>query len=272
MSFAGDLVVFDAVNFKSVTSYRALDGKRYAFALRPAGMTNAKPLGLEHRGPARTARYYTVFALPGDEPHRASARGHRQARSTRGRQVARCASCMRGDGVGAVDVRGSRHRRHALRRGRLPNRQRLPARSSPSTAPVEIRAAGRSRRSSRCRTRTSRRGASTPSVLAGSSRATPPLEAFIIEDTLVPPTTTSVSDAVHVLRVAARGEMGTPGAAARVHLFCQRRDCGGPRLPRRSCANRRATRPESISYCSSSSESPAGAPLPRPRPSISCCC
>src|SRR5688572_3330804 len=56
--FAGDLVVFDAVNFKSVTSYRALDGKRYSFALRPAGMTNAKPLssnteGLEDRKSTR---------------------------------------------------------------------------------------------------------------------------------------------------------------------------------------------------------------------------
>ena len=50
--FAGDLVVFDALNFKSVTSYRALDGKRYAFAIRPAGMTNAKPLASQYRGSA----------------------------------------------------------------------------------------------------------------------------------------------------------------------------------------------------------------------------
>ena len=48
--FAGDLVVFDAVDFKAVTSYRAVDGKRYSFAVRPAGMTNAKPLSSNTEG------------------------------------------------------------------------------------------------------------------------------------------------------------------------------------------------------------------------------
>ena len=73
--FAGDLVVFDAVNFKSVSGYRALDGKRYSFALRPAGMTNAKPLGLEHRGSAGRRLLHRVRAS-WREPHRAYARGH----------------------------------------------------------------------------------------------------------------------------------------------------------------------------------------------------
>src|SRR5689334_25330411 len=36
--FAGDLLLFDGLAFKSVTPYRAIDGQRYAFALRPAGM------------------------------------------------------------------------------------------------------------------------------------------------------------------------------------------------------------------------------------------
>jgi hypothetical protein len=63
--YAGDLLAFDAVGFKSVTSYRALDGKRYVFSLRPAGMTNAKPLATNTEG-LEDGRYYTVFALPGD--------------------------------------------------------------------------------------------------------------------------------------------------------------------------------------------------------------
>ena len=42
--FAGDLLLFDGLNFKTVTPYRAVDGQRYAFALRPAGMAQAKPL------------------------------------------------------------------------------------------------------------------------------------------------------------------------------------------------------------------------------------
>ena len=63
--YAGDLVAFYAVGFKSVTSYRALDGKRYVFAVRPAGMTNAKPLGTNTEG-LEGGRYYSVFALPGE--------------------------------------------------------------------------------------------------------------------------------------------------------------------------------------------------------------
>lgn len=63
--FAGDLIVFDALRFKSVTSYRAVDGKRYAFAVRPAGMPNVKPLSTNTED-LRGGGYYTVFALPGD--------------------------------------------------------------------------------------------------------------------------------------------------------------------------------------------------------------
>ena len=63
--FAGDLIVFDALRFKSVTSYRAVDGKRYAFAVRPAGMPNVKPLSTNTED-LRGGAYYTVFALPGD--------------------------------------------------------------------------------------------------------------------------------------------------------------------------------------------------------------
>ena len=63
--FAGDLLLFDALGFKTVTPYRAVDGKRYAFALRPAGMTQARPLSsntedLENGG------FYTAIAMPGD--------------------------------------------------------------------------------------------------------------------------------------------------------------------------------------------------------------
>lgn len=63
--YAGDLLAFNGVGFKGVTSYRALDGKRYAFSLRPAGMSNAKPLATNTEG-LEDGRYYSVFALPGD--------------------------------------------------------------------------------------------------------------------------------------------------------------------------------------------------------------
>src|SRR5262245_2055983 len=48
--FAGDLLLFDGLAFKSVTPYRAIDGQRYAFALRPAGMTRAQPLSSNTEG------------------------------------------------------------------------------------------------------------------------------------------------------------------------------------------------------------------------------
>ena len=103
--FAGDLVVFDAVNFKSVTSYRALDGKRYAFALRPAGMTSAKPLASNTEG-LQDGSYYTVFALPGD-----GRSAHMRIVTDKLDRPAdgklRLRIVHAGDGVGAVDVRAT---------------------------------------------------------------------------------------------------------------------------------------------------------------------
>lgn len=66
--FAGDLVLFDGLGFKSVTPYRALDGKRYAFALRPAGMTQAKAISTNTEG-LHDGNFYTAFAMPGGDGH-----------------------------------------------------------------------------------------------------------------------------------------------------------------------------------------------------------
>jgi hypothetical protein len=63
--FAGDLLLFDGLGFKTVTPYRAVDGKRYAFALRPAGMTQAKPLS-SNTEDLKDGAFYTAFAMPGD--------------------------------------------------------------------------------------------------------------------------------------------------------------------------------------------------------------
>jgi len=64
--FAGDLMLFDGLAFKAVTPYRAIDGQRYAFALRPAGMPQAKPLSSNTEGLA-DGSFYTAVAMPGDE-------------------------------------------------------------------------------------------------------------------------------------------------------------------------------------------------------------
>jgi len=63
--FAGDLLLFDGLGFKAVTPYRAIDGQRYAFALRPAGMARANPLS-SNTEDLRDGDYYTAFAMPGD--------------------------------------------------------------------------------------------------------------------------------------------------------------------------------------------------------------
>ena len=63
--FAGDLLLFDRLAFKAVTPYRAIDGQRYAFALRPAGMARARALS-SNTEDLRDGDYYTAFAMPGD--------------------------------------------------------------------------------------------------------------------------------------------------------------------------------------------------------------
>lgn len=181
--FAGDLVVFDAVNFKSVTSYRALDGKRYAFALRPAGMTNAKPLASNTEG-LQDGSYYTVFALPRDD------RGahlrivtDKLERPADGKLRLRIVHA--GDGVGAVDV-GAPGTAGTLFEGvgfqTVSDYQEI----SPVNGPVVIRAAGGAPVVMLPNAHLEA-GRFYTLVLAGSSRSTPPLEAFIIEDILAPP-------------------------------------------------------------------------------------
>jgi hypothetical protein len=63
--FAGDLALFDGLGFKSVTPYRAIDGQRYAFALRPAGMTQGKALSSNTEA-LHDGNFYTAVAMPGD--------------------------------------------------------------------------------------------------------------------------------------------------------------------------------------------------------------
>lgn len=185
--FAGDLVLFDAVNFKSVTSYRALDGKRYAFALRPAGMTNAKPLASNTEG-LDDGSYYTVFALPGENRSAHMRVVHdKLIRPADGKLRLRIVHA--GDGVAAVDVRATGTD------GMLFSSVAFQTVSDyedigPVNGPVEIRAAGGAPIVTLPNAHLEA-GRFYTLVLAGSSRSTPALEAFIIEDTLAPPPTTT---------------------------------------------------------------------------------
>ena len=101
--FAGDLLLFDGLNFKTVTPYRAVDGKRYAFALRPAGMTQAKPLS-SNTEDLQDGDFYTAIAMPGDGrgPDLRVVNDHLDAPAT---GKARLRIVHAGTDAGAIDVR-----------------------------------------------------------------------------------------------------------------------------------------------------------------------
>ena len=191
--FAGDLVVFDAVTFKSVTSYRALDGKRYSFALRPAGMTNAKPLSSNTEG-LEEGRYYTVFALPGD-----GRTAHlRVVTDTLDRPAdgkARLRIVHGGNGVGNVDVHAS-----GAASALFTNVAFQSVTGYQDVAPVngriDVRRVGETNPVVLLPNAHLEAGRFYTMVVVGSARpaetaatADPPLEAFIIEDMLAAPAT-----------------------------------------------------------------------------------
>jgi Domain of unknown function (DUF4397) len=186
--FAGDLVVFDAVNFKSVTSYRALDGKRYSFALRPAGMTNAKPLSSNTEG-LEDGRYYTVFALPAD-----GRTAHlRVVTDTLDRPAdgkARLRIVHGGNGVGNVDVHASGVQSAlfaSVAFQSVTNYQDV----APVNGRIDVRRVGEANPVVLLPNAHLEAGRFYTMVIVGSAQTKggPPLEAFIIEDMLAPPVT-----------------------------------------------------------------------------------
>ena len=183
--FAGDLVVFDAINFKSVTSYRALDRKRYAFALRPAGMTRVKPLASNTEA-LQDGGYYTVFALPGDG-RSAHLRivNDKLDRPADGKLRLRLVHA--GDGVGTVDVRATAGA-GTLFEGVGFQTISDYAEVGTVNGPIEIRGPGGEPVFTLPNAHLEA-GRFYTLVLAGSARSTPALEAFIIEDTLASPPT-----------------------------------------------------------------------------------
>jgi len=103
--FAGDLVLFDGFGYKSVSAYRALDGKRYAFSLRPAGMPNASPLSSNTES-LNDGGYYTAFAIP-EDGHGPRLRIVEDDLSAPAAGKARLRVVHGGVGAGTVDLRPS---------------------------------------------------------------------------------------------------------------------------------------------------------------------
>ena len=184
--FAGDLVLFDAVTFKSVTSYRALDGKRYAFALRPAGMTNAKPLSSNTEG-VEDGRYYTVFALPG-EGRTAHLRVVTDKLDPPAGGKARFRIVHGGSGVGALDVHASGATAvlfNNIAFQSVTDYQDV----TPVNGRIDVRPAGGANAVVILPNAHLEAGRFYTMVVVGGTNSAASLEAFIIEDMLAPPTT-----------------------------------------------------------------------------------
>lgn len=61
---ADGVIVFEGVDYKGVTPYQAMEGKRYEFGVRGAGSAG-EPMASNREG-LDDGDYYTVFVLPGD--------------------------------------------------------------------------------------------------------------------------------------------------------------------------------------------------------------
>lgn len=179
--FAGDLLLFDGLGFKAVTKYRAIDGQRYAFALRPAGMPQAKPLS-SNTEDLKDGDFYTAFAMPGDghgpnlrivgdhldQPANGKARlrvVHASADAGQVKLHAAGAADSLFDGVDYQTVSGYKD-------------------VSPINGTIEILGADHSVLGTV--NAHFEAGRFYTIVIVGSARSTPKLEAFLIEDALAP--------------------------------------------------------------------------------------
>lgn len=64
--FADETRAFESLAFKTVSPYLEMNGQRYTFRLRPAGMHLAEPLATNAER-LDEGTHYTVFAIPGDD-------------------------------------------------------------------------------------------------------------------------------------------------------------------------------------------------------------
>ena len=185
--FAGDLLLFDAIRYKSVSNYRALDGKRYAFALRPAGMANAAPLSSNTEG-LDDGNYYTVFALPGDDRSaRLRVVGDKLDPPASGKSRLRIVHG--GDGVGSVAVHAPGLASPLF--GDVAFQAVTDyAEVAPINGQIDVRVAGNPAPVVSLQNGHLEAGRFYTMVIVGSASGSPPLEAFVIEDMLAPPRTT----------------------------------------------------------------------------------
>ena len=181
--YAGDLLFFDGLGFKAITPYRAIDGKRYAFALRPAGMSQATPLS-SNTEDLKNGDFYTAFAMPGDgpAPHLRIVSDHLDSPAS---GKARLRVVHAAVDAGHIQLRGS-----GTADPLFDDVDYQTVSGYKDVAPlngmVEVR--GSDQRSPVLATVTAHleAGRFYTLVIVGSARSTPRLEAFLIEDALTP--------------------------------------------------------------------------------------
>jgi hypothetical protein len=181
--YAGDLLFFDSLGFKAITPYRAIDGKRYDFALRPAGMSRAKPLSANTED-LKDGDYYTAFAMPGDDnsPHLRIVADHLDQPAA---GKARLRVVHAGTDAGHVQLRaaGSADALFDDIDYRTVSDYKDVA---PLTGAVEVRGTGHDAPLLTSVAAHLEAGRFYTLVIAGNARSTPKLEAFLIEDALAP--------------------------------------------------------------------------------------
>lgn len=182
--FAGDLALFDGLGFKSVTPYRALDGQRYAFALRPAGMTQAKPLSSNTEA-LHDGNFYTAVAMPGDG-HTPSLRIIHDRLDPPASGKAQLRVIHAGLDAGEVDVRDT-----SANQTLIDGVDYQSVTDYHEVSPINgaIQIVGNNADSSRVLVSLNAHleaGRFYTIVIVGSASASPKLEAFLIEDALSP--------------------------------------------------------------------------------------
>lgn len=180
--FAGDLLLFDGLGFKSVTPYRAVDGQRYAFALRPAGMPRANPLS-SNTEDLKDGDYYTAFAMPGDgHPDLRVVNDHLE-RPASGK--ARLRVVHAGIDAGKIDLRAA-----GAPEALFDDVDYLTVGDYRDVSPINgaIQVVGNDAAAAVLATLNAHleAGRFYTIVIVGRARATPSLEAFLIEDALTP--------------------------------------------------------------------------------------
>ena len=179
--FAGDLLLFDALGFKTVTPYRAVDGKRYAFALRPAGMAQAKPLS-SNTEDLKDGDFYTAIAMPGDG-HGPQLRVVSDHLDSPASGKARLRVVHAGTDAGSIDVRGANATTlfdHVEYQSVSDYRD-----VAPMNGQVQITSAGQAAAIA-ATTAHLEAGRFYTLVIVGNASTASKIEAFLIEDALTP--------------------------------------------------------------------------------------